>query len=111
MYLNCHSYYSLRYGTFSETQLLELAEANGIFHLALTDINSTSACMNFIKEARGRDVQPVVGVDVRNGIRQCYVILARNNNGFCELNHFMSRHIHSKKEFPPPLPPVLRTAT
>ena len=30
MYLNCHTYYSLRFGTFSETDLLDLAEANAI---------------------------------------------------------------------------------
>ena len=52
MYLNCHSYYSLRYGTFSEVDLLKLAQENSINALALTDINNTSACLSFVKHAK-----------------------------------------------------------
>mgnify|MGYP000665584249 FL=1 len=63
MYTNCHTYYSLRYGTFSETALLDLAVKHQIDQLALTDINSTSACLNFIREAKYLNIKPVVGVD------------------------------------------------
>ena len=51
MYLNCHTYYSLRYGTFSEVELLQLAVDSGVQTLVLTDINNTSACMNFVQQA------------------------------------------------------------
>ncbi|WP_339848289.1 PHP domain-containing protein [uncultured Dokdonia sp.] len=99
MYLNCHSYYSLRYGTFSEVTLLDLAQENGLQQLALTDINSTSACLNFIKEAQERQMHAVVGVDIRNGIDQQYVMLARNNEGYQEINEFLTEHLHQKKHF------------
>ncbi|MGB3776313.1 MAG: PHP domain-containing protein [Leeuwenhoekiella sp.] len=66
MYLNCHSYYSLRYGTFSESELLQLALKNNVHYLALTDINSTSAAMQFIKQSSETDLHVTVGVDVRN---------------------------------------------
>ena len=45
MYLNCHTYYSWRYGTFSEIDLLELAQQNGLDCVALdrksTRLNSS----------------------------------------------------------------------
>ena len=77
MYLNCHTYYSLRYGTFSEIELLELAKENNIKSIALTDINNTSACMNFIQQAKKYNIKPVIGVDFRNGNSQQFVALAK----------------------------------
>jgi len=100
MYINCHSYYSLRYGTFSEIELLELAKANGIRHLALTDINNTSACMSFIKNAAKYEIQPVIGIDFRNGNDQCFVGIAKNNYGFRELNSFLSTHLENNIRIP-----------
>ena len=82
MYLNCHTYYSLRYGTFSEIELLELAKENEISSLVLTDINSTSACLNFIRQAKRYRVKPVIGIDFRNGAKQQFVGVAKNNKGF-----------------------------
>ncbi|WP_224485013.1 DNA polymerase III subunit alpha [Robertkochia aurantiaca] len=99
MYLNCHTYYSLRFGTFSETELLELAVANEVSCLALTDINNTSACLNFVRKAPEYGVRPVLGIDFRNGVEQEFVALAENNEGFYELNSFLSDHLHSKKPF------------
>ncbi|MCX7548146.1 DNA polymerase III subunit alpha [Xanthomarina sp. F1114] len=97
MYLNCHSYYSLRYGTFSEIELLELAKNNGISSLALTDINNTSACLNFIKQAKKHNIKPLIGVDFRNGAKQQFVGIAKNNSGFQELNSLLSHHLENKK--------------
>ena len=100
MYLNCHTYYSLRYGVLSVPQLLELAQYNNVNELALTDINSTTACLEFIKEAPKQGIRPIVGVDIRNGNSRCYVCLAKNNTGFLEVNQFLTHHLHTKKPFP-----------
>ena len=100
MYLNCHSYYSLRYGVFPIPELLALAKENAIDQLALTDINTTSACLEFIREAPKENIKPIVGADIRNGNNRCYVCLAKNNNGFLEINQFLSKNLHAKKEFP-----------
>ncbi|MGC1630941.1 MAG: PHP domain-containing protein, partial [Gelidibacter sp.] len=105
MYLNCHSYYSLRYGTFSEIELLELAQKNDVQSLALTDINNTSACLNYIRKAKDYDIRPVVGIDFRNGNKQVYVGLAKNNEGFQELNAFLSHHSENKIKLPELAPP------
>ncbi|MBQ4821225.1 DNA polymerase III subunit alpha, partial [Aquimarina sp. MMG016] len=100
MYLNCHSYYSLRFGTFSEIDLLELAKQNNISCLALTDINNTSACLNFIRKAKDHRIKPIVGIDFRNNHQPLYVGLAKNNYGYKELNDFLSLHLHNKKNLP-----------
>lgn len=98
MYLNCHSYYSLNYGTFSETNLLKLAQENGVSSLVLTDINNTSACLNFIREAKRFEIKSLIGIDYRNGSDQLFVGVAKNNDGFYELNRFLSHSLHEKAD-------------
>lgn len=100
MYLNCHSYYSLRYGTFSEIELLQLAIENNMDCIALTDINNTSACMNFVQHAKKLHIKPVVGVDFRNGNTQQFVALAKSNNGFENINRYLSSFLEFKTEIP-----------
>ncbi|MGB6152474.1 MAG: DNA polymerase III subunit alpha [Pricia sp.] len=104
MYLNCHTYYSMRYGTFSEVELLELAKENHVTRLALTDINNTSAGLNFVRKATEYDITPVLGIDFRNGVDPCFVGVAQNNEGYLELNDFLSKHLYQKKEFHPIAP-------
>jgi DNA polymerase-3 subunit alpha len=100
MYLNCHSYYSLRYGTFSEEALLQLAIENNVACIALTDINNTSACMNFVQQAKKRNIKPIIGVDFRNGNAQQFVALAKSNTGFKNINHYLSSFLESKTTIP-----------
>jgi DNA polymerase III alpha subunit len=94
VYINSHTYYSLRYGTFSPKKLLELAHSNGLTTLALTDINTTSACLDFIRLAPRYNIKPVVGVDFREGITQRFIALAKNNDGFEEINIYLTALLH-----------------
>ncbi|MGL1886920.1 MAG: DNA polymerase III subunit alpha [Reichenbachiella sp.] len=100
MYLNCHTYYSLRYGTIKPKDLLSLAQKNGVTTLALTDINNTSACLDFIRLAPEYDIKPIVGIDFRNSAQQQFVGIARNNAGFHELNDYLSSFLHNKNPIP-----------
>lgn len=100
MFLNNHSYYSLRYGTISEEQLLAMAQENGCTTLPITDINNTSACLNFMRKAPSYNIKPLVGIDFRNKAQQCYIGLAKNNNGFLQLNTFLSARLHHELPFP-----------
>ncbi len=100
MYLNCHTYYSLRYGTFSELELLQLAQENHVTRLALTDINNTSAGLNFVRKAPEYNITPILGIDFRNGVDPCFVGIAKNNKGYRELNAFLSEYLHQEKELP-----------
>ncbi len=100
MYLNTHSYYSFRYGTIPVREVLGLAQSAGISVLALTDINTTAACLDFVRLAPEYNIRPVVGIDFRRGARQLYVGIARNNEGFRELNDFLSPYLHRKEPLP-----------
>ena len=58
MYLNCKTYYSFRYGTFSTAALVETAVNNGITTLALTNINCTCDLWDFVKLCREGGIKP-----------------------------------------------------
>ena len=94
MHINCHTYYSLRYGTIKPEDLLSLAAEKGLKTLALTDINSTSACLDFVRLSEKYSIKPVLGIDFRNGAQQQFIALAQNNHGFQSLNKYLSTFRH-----------------
>ncbi len=85
MLLNCHTYYSLRYGTLSPEQLVHLAVARGHDTLVLADVNSTAAAYPFWKACRKRHINPVYGVEFRNGDDLLFLGIARDQEGWAEL--------------------------
>jgi error-prone DNA polymerase len=104
MYLNCHSYYSLRYGTMSVEQLVQKAVESEADIIALTDINNSTAMPEFVAECNKHSIKPVTGIEFRNGNDLLYISIAGNNNGIRELNEFLTVHNinGSNAEFPPP---------
>ena len=105
MYLNCHSYYSLRYGTMSVENLVEQAAGRGAPALALTDINNSMGIMDFIKACGQHGIHPVAGIEFRDGNRLLYTGVARNNDGFRELNEFLTACNVNKEPLPDDPPP------
>lgn len=72
----------------------------GYESFALTDINNTSGCLDVLRTATENfGLKPVVGIDFRNGVKQQYVGLAQNNEGFKELNEHLSHHLHHQMDF------------
>ena len=104
MYLNSHTYYSLRYGTLSPQQLIGMAKRLGIKALALTDINNTSATGEFVQRCKAAGIKPLVGIDFFKKGRRLYTCIARNNEGFCLLNRFLSYHTLEGKPLPAVFP-------
>ncbi|MGQ1784040.1 MULTISPECIES: DNA polymerase III subunit alpha [unclassified Saccharicrinis] len=104
MLLNCHSYYSFKYGALSVEELLEEVSQGGHSVVALTDINNTAVSLDFVRLAPEHNIRPVVGVDIRNGAQQQYVAIAKNADGFRELNEFITPHLHHKQKFEPDAP-------
>ncbi len=100
MFLNCHSYYSLRYGTISIDNLVEegarampAGAMSGMAPaMALTDINNSTGIMEFIAACRDKGIKPIAGIEFRHEGRLLYTGLAKNNEGFRELNEFLSHH-------------------
>jgi DNA polymerase III alpha subunit len=100
MYLNCKTYFSFRYGTYGTEELVKHAAGLGISQLALTNINNTCDAWDFVDHCIQNRVKPVLGAEIRNGSDLCYVLLAKSNNGFEEMNRFISLHLQEKKPFP-----------
>lgn len=100
MYLNCHTWHSLHYGTFSEEELCRLAVACDVRDIAVTDINNSTACLRFYKTALQYNLNPLIGIDFRNGNEQLYIGIAKTLTGYRELNTFLSEHLHHKRNFP-----------
>ncbi len=104
MYLNVHSYYSLRYGTLSIEDLVQKAKTLGIPKLVLTDINNTSAIPDFVRICKKENIEPAAGIEFRQSDKLLYIGIAKNNNGFRELNSFISRATINKQDLPFPCP-------
>ncbi len=100
MYLNCHSYYSLRYGTLTVERLSELAAAAGVQRMVMTDINNTTGMPDFVRECRSRGITPAAGIEFRDGNTLLYIGIARNNEGFRELNEFLTHHNFTGEPLP-----------
>lgn len=109
MHLNCHTYYSLKYGTLSPQRLVEAAVERGIKTLVLSDINNTSCAYQFIQSCKKHDIKPVLGIEFRRSQKRsdeddeinvfsikdsrfAYLGIARNKEGWRELNAHLSRY-------------------
>ncbi|MBR4837988.1 MAG: DNA polymerase III subunit alpha [Bacteroidales bacterium] len=99
MYLNVRSYYSLCYGTISIENLVEQARSLHIPAMALTDINNTMGIIDFVFECKKYGIKPVAGCEFRNGDEQLYIAIARNNEGFREINETLTQHNISKTPY------------
>jgi DNA polymerase-3 subunit alpha len=99
MLLNCHTYFSFHYGTLSIEALLEEVRQKGYRTLVLSDINNTSAILDALRVTEKSTPKVIPGIDFRNGIRQMYIGIAKNNEGFRELNEHLTRHLHEEIPF------------
>jgi DNA polymerase III alpha subunit len=104
MYLNCHSYFSLRYGTLSLEKLVEEAVKYHVPALALTDINNSTGIMDFVKICKEKGIKPIAGIEFRKGDELLYIGLAKNNEGFRELNEFLTHYTLCNQQLPDRMP-------
>lgn len=104
MLLNCHSYYSLRYGTLSVKKLIDQAKALSISALALTDIHTCYGRFEFIQLCKEANIKPMVGCEFRNNYQLLYVGIAKNEKGVAEMNYLLSNHNKNKQDFPTTAP-------
>ncbi|WP_395972210.1 DNA polymerase III subunit alpha [Chryseobacterium cucumeris] len=98
MFINCHSFHSLRYGTLSIQELVTQAKALGIEELVLTDINTVTGIYDFKKTCEELGIKPIPGVEVRNGGKLLYVGIARKFSGIGEINKMITDHNCNGKE-------------
>jgi DNA-directed DNA polymerase III PolC len=100
MYLNSHSFHSLRYGTIPLEELIGQAAACGVKTMALTDINTVTGIYDFIKGCNAVGIKPSVGMEFRCRHQLRYIGLAKNANGLAEMNRFLTAHNFSGEPLP-----------
>lgn len=92
MFLNCHSFHSLRYGTLSISQLVGQAVDSGTKSLVLTDINTVTAIYDFKKECEKVGIKPIAGVEIRKEDKLLYIAIAKEFSGIGEVNRMITAH-------------------
>ena len=100
MFLNCKTWFSFHYGTYATKALVAHAKELGVKAMALTNINSTADCWDFVLKCTEAQIKPIVGVEVRNDNTLCYILLAKNNKGLLAIQSFLSYHKQRKIQFP-----------
>lgn len=100
MYLNCHSFHSLRYGTISVKELVQQCVELNIQVAALTDINTITGVYDFHRLCRKHGIKPVVGMEIRNDNSLYYICLAKSKHGLGEINKLLTGHNCEGKELP-----------
>ena len=82
----------------SVEQLLHEAKQQGLNKIALTDINNTSGILDFVRLAPQFNIQPIAGIAFHDGDELRFIGLAQNNEGFEELNIFLSDCLKTASE-------------
>ncbi|GAB1467339.1 hypothetical protein MASR2M64_00030 [Candidatus Cloacimonadota bacterium] len=100
MYINCHSYHSLRYGTIPLDELIGEAIACGVQAMALTDVNTITGIYDFFKGCRKAGIKPLVGIEFRQKNKFHFIGLAKNASGLAEMNRFLTAHNLNGTELP-----------
>src|ERR1039458_10195407 len=96
MYLNAHSYYSLRYGTLSVEDLVSISIQKGHTSITLTDINNSTGALVFAKECKEKGIKAIIGIEFKKEDEVLFVGIAKNREGFKELNEILTRrNLHS----------------
>ncbi len=80
--------------------LVELLIDLGYEQAVLTDVNATSACLDFVRLSQQKGLRPLLGVDFRNSARQQFVAIAQSNKGFKEINTYLSYLKHEQQPVP-----------
>lgn len=104
MLYTCHTYYSLLYGTMPVETMVDKAVKLGIQALVVTDINNTSACFDLAKLCNAQHIKPIAGMECRGNDHYLFTCIARNVEGFREINDFLSEHNLDQKALPSTAP-------
>ncbi|MTH15879.1 DNA polymerase III subunit alpha [Flavobacterium sp. LC2016-01] len=104
MFLNCHSFHSLRYGTIPLDDLIRQAAECGVTAAALTDINTVTGIYDFIKGCEASGIKPLVGIEFRCRHKLRYIGLAKNAAGLARMNRFLTDHNFSGNPLPEKAP-------
>jgi DNA polymerase-3 subunit alpha len=97
-HLRLHTEFSVVDGTTRIDDIVKAAAKDGQPALAITDLNNLFGAIKFYKEARGKGVKPVIGVEILlEGLGQDplatskMLLLAQNKQGYLNLSEILAR--------------------
>jgi len=106
MFLNCHTGFSFKWGTLPPQALFDEAKRCGVHKLVITEIHNTASYLEMLRicaknqekenglTAFGKEaynLEIAIGVEFRRGHELLYIAIARKNDGFEEINRFLSK--------------------
>jgi len=98
VHLRLHTEFSVVDGTNRIDEIVKAAAADSQPALAITDLNNLFGTIKFYKEARGKGVKPLIGVEVMlEGLGQDaaalsrLVLLVQNKQGYLNLSELLAR--------------------
>jgi DNA polymerase III alpha subunit len=110
MFLNCHTWFSFKYGTMSPERLFEETKRFKINKIVLTEINNTASYIEMLRiiEERKEEHQLSIalGIEFREGSKFKFIAIAKDNEGFEIINRYRS-NLNNQKEKVPARCPVL----
>ncbi len=110
MYLNCHTWFSFKYGTLSVDALFDEAKRYGVHKLVLTEINNTASYIEMLRIIAERkndyDLEIALGMEFREDHALQFIALARNNRGFENINRYRS-HLNNQGQKAPARAPEI----
>jgi DNA polymerase-3 subunit alpha len=109
MYLNCHSWFSFKYGVMKPDVLLQEAQKVGAHTIALTDINCSAGIPDLVRLAPKYGIKPMAGIEFRQASQLLYIGIARNNRGFQQLNELLTPHLLDGESLPDHAPDLSDT--
>ncbi len=77
--------------------------------MVLSDINNVTGIPDFVKACKKESIKPIGGIEFREKNRLLYIGIAKNNNGFLELNRLLSQATLTKQPLPYPCPELPNT--
>jgi DNA polymerase-3 subunit alpha len=84
-HLHVHSHYSLLRALPKIKDLVKAAKAQGVSSLALTDIDNLYGAIEFIKECKGAEIKPILGLDAHTSESERILLWAENEAGYKNL--------------------------
>lgn len=113
MFLNCHTWFSFKFGTLSPASFLEEIKKHGIQKVVITEINNTASYIEILRllkeQGEENSIEIALGIEFREDADLQFVAIAKNNHGFENLNRYLSFLNREGVKKPDRCPPIDET--
>ncbi|HKZ37072.1 MAG TPA: DNA polymerase III subunit alpha [Chryseolinea sp.] len=110
MFLNCHTWFSFKYGTMSPEKVFDEAKRCNVRKLIITEINNTASYIEMLRVIDERKnefpLEIALGMEFREGNALQFIAIAKTNVGFENINRYRSR-LNNEKLKAPAIAPVI----